>query len=726
MLIDKTLKRENTEINLRKQLLLPFKFVILTTLLVILLPLQPHVQADNQSWIKSNNNPVTTSLDNNINSPSVIQNSDELIFFMSKNSGSGWRIFKSTLSNNQWKDTAEDIIPIGSSDNWENEVSDPEVIKIGSRYHMWYTSLNNTHWVSGSDRFRTRYAYSDDGTTWTRSEKWVLKGEKEKWDEGGTTRGRSVLYHNNKYHMWYAGTNTNDLSRNPFWRIGYAISVDGVSWQKQNDGNPVVVPTETWEKNNTSYPNVIYDKGKFKMWYATSTGDLPTSFAYAESLDGVNWNKPADLNPILETTPGGFDSRYISDPYIVKSSNVLSMYYAGFNGSNWSIGVATSILSSPSVPLLKQTSNPWQDDVYDRANIWSPSNYSINRWGCAVTSAAMILQYHGYKKLPDGTDLDPGTLNAWLNSQRDGYVGNGLLNWIALSRLSNQAKGINDITTHDALEFIRTGRNNALLESDLNDGNPAILSQPGHFVVGTEKLTDTFAINDPYFDRNTLKDGYGNTYQGLYRFIPSNTDLSYIMMVIPKDLNIEVYDESNNLVGENYTEPALVAPDDNTSSSGTDSKVLYIPKPLNGKYTVKVRSNNAKFFSAEMYVYDVDGSPLILTLAGNPSTSATDYLLNFNKDNGEEIYISKIVTYESILKDLQNGFKNKLINKGTYSSLTALIKSSQKDYTKKKIKTAKLKIDTTRLLVSAVFSRTINDAFERTLLSDLKSLKSSL
>ena len=59
--------------------------------------------------------------------------------------------------------------------------------------------------------------------------------------------------------------------------------------------------------------------------------------------------------------------------------------------------------SDLSVPLLKQTSNPWQSQEYDTAHVWNPSNITIKAWGCAMTSAAMIFKYYGINKLPDGT-----------------------------------------------------------------------------------------------------------------------------------------------------------------------------------------------------------------------------------------------------------------------------------------------------------------------------------
>src|ERR1700722_603606 len=101
--------------------------------------------------------------------------------------------------------------------------------------------------------------------------------------------------------------------------------------------------------------------------------------------------------------------------------------------------VNTVVSQDLSVPLIKQTSTPWQSQEYDSAHIWNPSNPTINAWGCAMTSAAMIFRYYGINELPDGTPLDPGTLNKWLENQPDGYVETGWVNWIALSRLSKLA-----------------------------------------------------------------------------------------------------------------------------------------------------------------------------------------------------------------------------------------------------------------------------------------------
>ena len=60
-------------------------------------------------------------------------------------------------------------------------------------------------------------------------------------------------------------------------------------------GNPVIWPTEKWEPAMaTIYGSVLRDAGKFNIWYKSGTG-----VAYAESADGITWNKPL-LNLVLE------------------------------------------------------------------------------------------------------------------------------------------------------------------------------------------------------------------------------------------------------------------------------------------------------------------------------------------------------------------------------------------------------------------------------------------
>src|SRR5688500_17760441 len=58
---------------------------------------------------------------------------------------------------------------------------------------------------------------------------------------------------------------------------------------QKHPANPLLWPSEPWEPEMaTVYGSVLRDAGKFRMWYKSGMG-----VAYAESLDGIKWSKPA-------------------------------------------------------------------------------------------------------------------------------------------------------------------------------------------------------------------------------------------------------------------------------------------------------------------------------------------------------------------------------------------------------------------------------------------------
>lgn len=325
----------------------------------------PSVKAAS-SWQKYSGNPIlrpsTAGWDGrHVAQPLVIFKDNIYRMWLQGMDGSRWRIGYATALDgiNNWSRRGAPVLDLGSTDGWENETVDPTVLFVSGKYKMWYTSLN-AGWASGGpDRMRVRYAESDDGIIWARSG-WIMYGTPGQWDSGGIVRGRSVIYKDSVYHMWYTGTNENSVYSAPYWRIGYATSTDGLNWTKQNNGNPVIEPTKPWELNNVSFPNVIYENGMYHMWYAGGSWDAPTQFAYAYSYDGINWIKPADQNPVLTLGSGGsFDSQLVTQPFVMHDGDLYKMWYSGWNGSNWAIGYATTsaIFGSPT-PTPTRTPTP--------------------------------------------------------------------------------------------------------------------------------------------------------------------------------------------------------------------------------------------------------------------------------------------------------------------------------------------------------------------------------
>ena len=62
--------------------------------------------------------------------------------------------------------------------------------------------------------------------------------------------------------------------------------------------NPVLVADKPWESRGNLYGTLLLDDGQFRMWYqvynsGAEDSRYSTAVAFAESQDGIHWEKPA-------------------------------------------------------------------------------------------------------------------------------------------------------------------------------------------------------------------------------------------------------------------------------------------------------------------------------------------------------------------------------------------------------------------------------------------------
>lgn len=360
-------------------------------------------------------------------------------------------------------------------------------------------------------------------------------------------------------------------------------------------------------------------------------------------------------------------SVYIDNNLITTvQDNTYNIGFPGFDlGNNVNIDnfMVSTVNNALDVPLLKQTGLLWGNNIYDFANKWSTKDTSISSWGCALTSAAMVFQYHGVKKLPNGSNLDPGTLNNWLKTQKDGYIRNGLVNWLALSRLSKLVKTINNLP-FDALEYSRKNTSDhSILDADLNTGLPDILQEPGHFIVAKGINGTTYDINDPYYNRNLLTDHYNNNFSSIGTYKPSNTDLSYIMLVVNKGIDITV-SGGNSSEGQVF-QGEYINNAQNNNNNTEQLNVYYLPKPESGRYNIKLSSNSSKVFRLDEYLYDKDGNVSISKEKGRIKDKDENVVLTYPKPH------PKKCTYVSTILDIHKG--NDITDEKLKLNLTELL-----------------------------------------------------
>lgn len=334
------------------------------------------------------------------------------------------------------------------------------------------------------------------------------------------------------------------------------------------------------------------------------------------------------------------------------------------------------------VPLLRQGSRPytdgdpsWEGQEFDHAGAGQfTCGTTMAQCGCATTSIAMVLKYYKVNKLPDGTPLDPGTLNTWLKNN-NGYNRNLGVIWSVAATIAKKAKAQNPEFAYNSIEYLNDRTYNATtLTNDLQQGKPNILqvNAPGmHFVVATGKDNNTFTINDPLFNRTNLA-SYNNSAVSVRKFVPANSDMSYIVYVVDENVDIIVRDENGESVGESYLEysPANLTEEPNVIDSSA-VKVYYFAKPQTGDYTVELSASESTSYQLDETFITEDGEIKTDTHDGfiEPDQSA-NYHVAYDKDILENSTTELLVTFDTLKNDLERLYTQKKIkNKLLYISL---------------------------------------------------------
>lgn len=285
-----------------------------------------------------------------------------------------------------------------------------------------------------------------------------------------------------------------------------------------------------------------------------------------------------------------------------------------------------------SVPLFKQTDPAWAENEYNHAKAWD-ENPTIGRWGCLTSSIAMLFNYYGATSLPDGTALTPDSLNTWLSLQPDGYIGNGLVSWGAVTRLS---KILNQQTGTPAFEYSLDKRKSTQASLDFIAKNqPSIIDVGGHFVVGTGVKGNDLVINDPAYTYSLVSQ-HQDGVQSTRLLQPSNTDLSYLFVAHQPELKVSILDQ-NGLTVENLTSftERLSSYGDPKKSSAL--KVNQVAKPEDGTYQVAISADQIQKYDLTIYTYDEDANVTDLSVSGWASKDPLVFEIVYASEGPSEI-----------------------------------------------------------------------------------------
>lgn len=331
------------------------------------------------------------------------------------------------------------------------------------------------------------------------------------------------------------------------------------------------------------------------------------------------------------------------------------------------------------VPIFKQSDERWKNDEYDHASNWSETP-TISRWGCLTSSMAMVMNFHGINKMPDGSELNPQSLNNWLKSQADGYIGEGQFNWMAAARLTKQ---ISDVYGTPKLEYQRISLDpRAAAISSLTKGLPPILEIPGHFLVarGIDAL-GKILINDPAYIYQTLAE-HSKDLVSTRILTPSHTDLSYLLVSNSPNLNVELFDPNGELI-ESFTDQLLA---DNGDGETAPATIVHeVAKPVAGKYKLEISAPTLQSFHLNIYSYDKTANPTDLSFDGLVGQTPLEFEINLSDDGSVTIQaIFDLSMFRQVLQELYSHnliAKLQIFNQLDRIALKALLDTTNPQFT---------------------------------------------
>jgi predicted GH43/DUF377 family glycosyl hydrolase len=123
----------------------------------------------------------------------------------------------------------------------------------------------------------------------------------------------------------------------------------------RHPASPVLLPdpASDWECYNVFNPGVLHHNGLFHMLYRAQGLDWVSRIGYAVSADGVHWNRLR--RPVLEPVDAS-DSRGVEDPRVVEIDGTFYMTYTAYGSEFRGAGEPTHA-GGGILPMIARSTN---------------------------------------------------------------------------------------------------------------------------------------------------------------------------------------------------------------------------------------------------------------------------------------------------------------------------------------------------------------------------------
>lgn len=151
------------------------------------------------------------------------------------------------------------------------------------------------------------------------------------------------------FHMWYIfGTGwkrfSSEAAPDRTYKIGHATSGDGVHWVKEEARQ--IIADRLGADESQALPTVIEIDDRYHMFFCyRQSCDFRTNrersyrIGHAWSDDLLDWTRD-DANPLLDTTPGDWDSDMLCYPHAFEFDGKVYLLYNGNEFGRYGFGLA--------------------------------------------------------------------------------------------------------------------------------------------------------------------------------------------------------------------------------------------------------------------------------------------------------------------------------------------------------------------------------------------------
>ncbi len=230
----------------------------------------------------------------------------------------------------------------------ERAVDCPFVFEHGGAFMMMYIGFDGRGYQTGMAR-------STDLLNWEKLGTVLKRGEGHAWDrenaagtwllcENDLDGPRTLKQWQGRYWMAYHSYPGEGYEVGPA-QVGLAWTEDEslMTWHRLPD--PVLTPQDgaPWEAGGLYKECLIEHQGTFYLYYNAKDRGAPWTeqIGLATSRDLAKWERFAG-SPVVRVTPGAWDSRFCSDPCVVRHGGEWVMFFFGFDGHQAQEGIAVS------------------------------------------------------------------------------------------------------------------------------------------------------------------------------------------------------------------------------------------------------------------------------------------------------------------------------------------------------------------------------------------------